>query len=64
MSQKYKSHTDVTVWTKSGNIVIPEFVKKQERDIQAAIQQSSLSKDNTYLPEENHCGDSDEDNAT
>ena len=63
MSQKCKTHTDVTVWTKNDNIVIPKLVKRQERFIQATAQQSSFSEDDTYFLEENHHGDSGEDNV-
>ena len=61
MSQNSKSHTNVTVWTKNGNVVIS---KKEERNIQATAHQSRLSKNYTYHPEDNDRKDESEGSGT
>ena len=64
MSQKCKSHTDVTVWTKNGMVAIPEFVTEQGRNIQAMTQQSNVSEDDAYFSEDNDREDKSEDSGT
>ena len=53
MSQKCKSNTDVTVWTKNGKC-----------NIQAMIQQSNFSDDDAYFPEDNDRENESEDSGT
>ena len=64
MSQKCKTHTDVRVWTKNDNIVIPELVNRQERNIQATEHQSRFSEEDTYFPEDNNREDESEEIGT
>jgi hypothetical protein len=58
---KYKSYKAVILSANDGNVDRPEFVKKRVRNIQVAIQQSSLSEDDKNFSGKNEHEDGGED---